>query len=164
MEQTEIYVGSGNVFADMDLPHPEERLAKAEVAIRIQELIAECHLTQAEAATLMNTSEAELTGITRGHLRLFTLDRLFQCLTALGQDVEITIRPKAAEEEFARVLVAHSYLPASAACGRCLLPPNSLSQKRRKYGTADRRRRGPSAYKAYRPQAVRELRIHFRPF
>ena len=98
MQDTEIYVGSSNVFADVGLPQPEERLAKAEVAIRIQELIVERHLTQAEAATLMNTSEAELTDITRGHLRLFTLDRLFQCLTALGQDVEITIRPKAAEE------------------------------------------------------------------
>ena len=108
MDDTEIYVGSGNVFADMGLPQPEERLAKAEVAIRIQELIAERHLTQAEAAALVNTSEAELAEIVRGHLRTFTLDRLFQCLTALGQDVEITIRPKAAEQEFARILVAQS--------------------------------------------------------
>jgi predicted XRE-type DNA-binding protein len=105
MKDTEIYVGSGNVFADIGLPRPEERLAKAEVAIRIDELITERRLTPTEAAALMTTSETELTDIVRGHLRTFTLDRLFQCLTALGQDVEITIRPKSAEEEFARILV-----------------------------------------------------------
>ncbi len=108
MKDAEVFVGSGNVFADIGLPYPEERLAKAEVAIRIEELIAERRLTQSDAAILMNTSEEDLANIGRGHLRAFTLDRLFQCLTALGQNVEITIRPKATEEECARVLVAHN--------------------------------------------------------
>jgi hypothetical protein len=31
--------GSGNVFADIGLPNPEERLAKADLAIRISEAI-----------------------------------------------------------------------------------------------------------------------------
>lgn len=108
MKEAEVFAGSGNVFADMGLSYPEERLAKAEVAIRIEELIAERRLTRADAATLTNTSEEDLANIRHGHLRAFTLDRLFQCLTALGQNVEITIRPKAIEEEFARVLVAHN--------------------------------------------------------
>ena len=107
MKENEVYVGSGNVFADMGLPHPEERLAKAEAAIHIEEVITERRLPRTEAAALMHVDEAELADIIQGRLRVFTLDRLFQCLTALGQDVEITIRPKAADEEFARVLVAH---------------------------------------------------------
>ena len=32
-------VGSGNVFADLGLPNPEEALAKAELAHKIAELI-----------------------------------------------------------------------------------------------------------------------------
>jgi len=108
MREAEVYIGSGNVFADMGLPSPQERLAKAEVAIRIEELIAERRLQTAEDSALIHMSERELESVLRGHLKTFTLDRLFQCLTALGQDVEITIRPKAAREGFARVLVTHA--------------------------------------------------------
>ena len=36
----EVEEGSGNVFADIGLPNPEERLAKADLAIRIGEAIA----------------------------------------------------------------------------------------------------------------------------
>ena len=37
--------GSGNVFADIGLPDPEERLAKADLAIRIAEAIRMQRLT-----------------------------------------------------------------------------------------------------------------------
>jgi hypothetical protein len=37
--------GSGNVFADIGLPNPEERLAKADLAIRISEAIRARRLT-----------------------------------------------------------------------------------------------------------------------
>ena len=35
----EVVEGSGNVFADIGLPNPEERLAKADLAIRIASAI-----------------------------------------------------------------------------------------------------------------------------
>ena len=36
--KTEVQVGSSNVFADLDLPNPEERLIKAELARRISSI------------------------------------------------------------------------------------------------------------------------------
>jgi hypothetical protein len=46
----EVEEGSGNVFADIGLPNPEERLAKADLAIRIDEAIRARRLTQSRAA------------------------------------------------------------------------------------------------------------------
>ncbi len=41
----EVEESSGNVFADIGLPNPEERLAKADLAIRIAEAIRVRRLT-----------------------------------------------------------------------------------------------------------------------
>ena len=46
-------VGSGNVFADLNVPHPEEALAKAELAHKITTLIEHRGMTQVEAAKLL---------------------------------------------------------------------------------------------------------------
>src|SRR5207237_2579408 len=102
----EFTTGSGNVFADLELPNPEERLAKARIAHHIERLIAEMGLTQAEAAQKMGLTQPNVSDIVRGKLKSFTLDRLFQCLNALDQDIEIVIRPKKPESERGRVLVA----------------------------------------------------------
>ena len=44
--------GTGNVFADLELPNPEERVAKADHAIRIAGIIRARRLTQANAARI----------------------------------------------------------------------------------------------------------------
>jgi predicted XRE-type DNA-binding protein len=103
----EVHASSGNIFADMGLPNAEERLAKAEVALRIEELIADRKLPQAQAAELMGLSQADMADMVRGRLKGHTLERLFQCLTALDQDVEIVIRPKQDAARQARILVTH---------------------------------------------------------
>jgi predicted XRE-type DNA-binding protein len=46
----EVEEGSGNVFADIGLPNPEERLAQADLAIRIGQAICARRLTQSRAA------------------------------------------------------------------------------------------------------------------
>jgi hypothetical protein len=45
-KKIEIEESSGNVFADIGLPNPEERIAKADLAIRIAETIRARRLTQ----------------------------------------------------------------------------------------------------------------------
>ena len=99
-----VKAGSGNVFADLDIPEPEEHLAKVKVSLRIDDLVKERGLVQEEAARVMGITQADVSKILRGILRGFTMDRLFRCLNALDQDVEIAIRPK--REEHARVVVA----------------------------------------------------------
>jgi len=46
-------VSSGNVFADLGLPNPEEALAKAELAHKIILLIRKKGLTQVQASKVL---------------------------------------------------------------------------------------------------------------
>jgi predicted XRE-type DNA-binding protein len=84
---------SGNVFADLQLPNPEAALAKAKMASRICQIIAERGLTQTEAAEILDLDQPKISALVRGKLSGFSVDRLFRFLNDLGQEVEITIRP-----------------------------------------------------------------------
>ncbi len=95
-QEIKITPSCGNGFADFDLPDPELLLAKAKLFIKIERLIKERRLTQAKAATLMGLTQPDVSDLLRGRLDGFTLDRLFRCLDALGQEVEIIVRPKRA--------------------------------------------------------------------
>jgi predicted XRE-type DNA-binding protein len=86
---------SGNVFADLGLPDAKERLAKAELARRIGEIIAARRLTQVEAATLLGIDQPKVSALVRGRLQAFSLERLMRFLNVLGRDVEIVVKPKA---------------------------------------------------------------------
>lgn len=87
--------GSGNVFADLGLPNPDEALVKAGLAQAIAAAIERCGLTQEDAARLMGLDRPKVSAIVRGRLAGFSQDRLTRCVLALGNDVEITIRPRA---------------------------------------------------------------------
>jgi predicted XRE-type DNA-binding protein len=84
---------SGNVFADLALPNPEELLAKAQLVHRICDIIAERKLTQTEAASILGIDQPKVSALIRGKLDGFSLDRLFRFLNALGRDVDIVVRP-----------------------------------------------------------------------
>lgn len=96
IEGIEVTPSCGNVFADLDLPDPELLLAKAKLCVKITRLIKERHLTQAKAAALMGLTQPNVSDLLRGRLDSFILDRLFRCLDALGQEMEIIVRPKRA--------------------------------------------------------------------
>ena len=105
--EIEIHEGSGNVFADLELPNPDDRQAKARIALYIEHLITEAKWTQTEAAQRMNLSQPDVSNIIRGRLSGFTLDRLFQCLDALGQEIEIGIKPRKSDDPKEKVLVLY---------------------------------------------------------
>ncbi len=69
-------LSSGNVFKDLELPSPEERLAKAKLAYEINSLIAEQGMTQKEAANCLEISRYKMTQLRNGRLNSFTVDDL----------------------------------------------------------------------------------------
>ena len=93
--RAKITKSSGNVFADLGLPNPELALVKAELVRRIRDAIAERKLTQAKAAKLLGLDQPKVSALVRGQVEGYSLDRLFRFLNALGQQVEITVRPSA---------------------------------------------------------------------
>lgn len=77
----EVEESSGNVFADLGLPDPEERLAKALLSRAITNAVKQRGLTQAEAARILGTTQPKVSDLVRGNLGSFTMDRLFRYLT-----------------------------------------------------------------------------------
>jgi predicted XRE-type DNA-binding protein len=98
--------GSGNVFADIGLPDPEERLAKADLAIRISEAIRARRLTQTRAAHILKIDQPKISRLLRGQLSGFSTERLMHFLTLLGRDVEITVKaaPRSRRQGHLRVV------------------------------------------------------------
>jgi predicted XRE-type DNA-binding protein len=94
------------VFADLGLPNPEDRLAKAELARRISEIIAERRLTQLDAAALLGIDQPKVSALVRGRLGGFSLERLMRFLNVLGRDVEIVVKPKPKGRRHATLSVA----------------------------------------------------------
>jgi predicted XRE-type DNA-binding protein len=92
-KKIQVEEGSGNVFADIGLPNPEERLAKADLAIRISEAIRARRLTQTRAAHILRIDQPKISRLLRGQLSGFSTERLMNFLTLLGRDVEITVKP-----------------------------------------------------------------------
>lgn len=102
-EKIEITSSSGNVFADLGLPNPDEMLVKAELARKISNAITTRHITQAEAAELLGIDQPKVSALMRGRLTGFSLERMFRFLNILGIDVEITVKPKSRDD--ARIIV-----------------------------------------------------------
>ena len=88
--------GSGNVYADLGFPDAEERLLKSKLALMITRTLGSRALGQTEAAALMGMSQPDVSGIVRGRLKGFSVERLIKALNALGNDVEIVIKPRPA--------------------------------------------------------------------
>jgi predicted XRE-type DNA-binding protein len=82
---------SGNVFADLGLANPEERLAKAELAATINELILDRGLTQTQAANVLGIDQPSVSKLARGKISGFSLERLINFLRLLHHDVEIRV-------------------------------------------------------------------------
>jgi predicted XRE-type DNA-binding protein len=89
--------GSGNVFADLGFPNPERERLKARLTLQIYRLIKDLGLTQAKAGAILGIRQPHVSGLMRGQSGNFSVERLMDFLTALGQDVEITVRPASKE-------------------------------------------------------------------
>ncbi len=84
---------SGNVFADLGFPNSEQELVKAKLTVQIYRLLKDRAFTQTEAATLLGTTQAQVSALMRCRPVSVSVGRLMQFLTTLGQDVEVTVRP-----------------------------------------------------------------------
>lgn len=100
-----VTASSGNVFADMGLPEAEEELTKAQLASHIRQAIKRRRLTQAAAAALMGVDQPKVSALLNGRLANFSSERLMRLLTAIGQDVEITVRAKPRNRAHGRIRV-----------------------------------------------------------
>jgi len=85
--------GSDNIFRDLGFPNAEEHLVKAQLVLKIDTIMKKRRLKQVEAARLFSVRQPDVSKMLRGEFRQFSVERLLRFLVALGQDVEIVVKP-----------------------------------------------------------------------
>jgi predicted XRE-type DNA-binding protein len=99
-------VGGDSLFADLGVPDAEAHLLKARLVFKIDALMRARSLTQVEAGRLFGVKQPDVSKMLRGEFRQFSVERLMRFLVALGQDVEIVVKPAPRARRSAMVRVA----------------------------------------------------------
>jgi predicted XRE-type DNA-binding protein len=107
VDEIEYEASSGNVFADLGIENPEEELTKAKLVWEIEQIIKKKKLTQVAAAKVMGINQPKVSALIRRKLDGFSVERLIHFLNALGQDIDIIVRPKPQSRKQAIINVYH---------------------------------------------------------
>lgn len=99
-------IGSRNVFKDLEIPHAEEHLVKAKLVFKIDAIMKQRRLKQAEAADVFGVKQPDVSKMLRGEFRQFSVERLLRFLVALDQDVEIVVKPHRGRNDAAALHVS----------------------------------------------------------
>ena len=108
MEDMKFEESSGNVFADLELSEPDERLAKADLAAMITQIINKRHLSQSQAAELLKISQPKVSMIMNCRLKGFSMEKMMILMMALNRDIEILVKLKPNKQEHGRLRVVYA--------------------------------------------------------
>jgi predicted XRE-type DNA-binding protein len=97
--------GSGNIFADIGFANDQEMLVKANLALKISEIIAQRRLTQMEAALVLGMPQPKLSKLLRGQFHGVSETKMLECLNKLGRDIQIVIRKANRDKRIGRTSV-----------------------------------------------------------
>ena len=93
IEGIEVEVGSGNVFADLALPDAEKLKIKSGLVIEITRAMRRLSLTQKAAAQQMGIPQPKVSAMRHGDFSNLSERKLMDCLSRLGYDIEIKLKP-----------------------------------------------------------------------
>jgi predicted XRE-type DNA-binding protein len=85
---------SGNVFADLKLADADERQTKVQLAVAINRELANRQWSQSESADVLGINQPKVSALQKYRLEGFSVERLMIFLTALGNDIRISIKPR----------------------------------------------------------------------
>src|SRR3984893_16981754 len=85
---------SCNVFADLRLPNAEEKQTKVRLAVAINQIIEDQHLSQGAAARRLKINQPKISALSNYRLEGFSVERLMNFLTGLDRDGDIVLRRK----------------------------------------------------------------------
>jgi len=108
VKKIEVTIGSSNIFADLNIPNPEEKLTKLRLVVAINKIIEGRRLTQKETAKKLGITQPKISALLNYKLEGFSVERLMHFVTALEHDVVIEIRPRGRAKRPARVTVVNA--------------------------------------------------------
>ena len=103
VDGVEVQRGTDNVFADLGVPDAEKLKIKTGLVIEIRKAMRRYGVTQQEAAKRMGLTQPKVSAMMRGDFTNLSERKLMDCLTRLGYDIEIKVKP-------ARAAVGHLML------------------------------------------------------
>ena len=92
-EGVAVQEGSGNVYTDLGYTDSEDMAVKAQLVTKIADIIRQRGLTQEGAARILSLTQPKISKLLKGQFRGISERRLLRCLTRLGRDVEIIVKP-----------------------------------------------------------------------
>jgi predicted XRE-type DNA-binding protein len=107
-EKIDYTLGSDNVSADLGLPNPEERQLKARLASLIYDVLEERGWTQQHSAEMLGISQPDVSKLTRGILKDFSVERLLSFLSRLEYRVTITAREDKRSAKIKKIIMLPS--------------------------------------------------------
>jgi predicted XRE-type DNA-binding protein len=95
-----------SVYKDLNYANADEMLIKARLVTEIADQVKRRRLTQTEASELLGFSQPKLSNLLRGQFRGVSEKKLMECLTKLGRDIEIVVRPAPRSRREGKITVA----------------------------------------------------------
>jgi predicted XRE-type DNA-binding protein len=103
----DVFIGSGNVYADLGFDNPEEMSLKATLAHRISTVLRHRNVSQATMGEVLGIPQSKVSRLMSGKLDGFSVERLLHFLLRLDRDVDITIRKRTARDRPTRLRIVH---------------------------------------------------------
>ena len=97
IKDVQVQHSSGNVFADLDLADANKLRIKTGLVVEIRKAMQSLGLNQHEAAKRMGITQPKVSDMMRGNFANLSERKLMDCLTRLGYDIEIKVRPAKTE-------------------------------------------------------------------
>ena len=85
---------SMNVYEQLGFPDAKEMLVKADLVIKIAEILRERGWSQQQAAKVLGLTQPKLSKMLRGQFRGISEMKMMDCLLRLGRTVKIVVGPE----------------------------------------------------------------------
>lgn len=87
-------VAGQNVYADLGFKDADEMLVKAQLMVKIAEILRQRGWSQQEAAKVLGLTQPKLSKMLRGQFRGISEIKMMDCLVRLGREVKIVVGPE----------------------------------------------------------------------
>jgi predicted XRE-type DNA-binding protein len=103
---SEIEIGSGNIFADLELDNADELYIRACLGVQVMKILRERRYSQKEAAEFLGVKQPEVSALMRAKFSRFSQERLIGFLNKLNQKVTIQVSHHQEGEPYQQVIFA----------------------------------------------------------
>ncbi len=83
-----------SVYAELGFPDADEMLVKAQLVIKIAEILRQRGWSQQQAAKVLGLTQPKLSKMLRGQFRGISEIKMMDCLVRLGREVKIVVGPE----------------------------------------------------------------------